>query len=346
MSDTPSKPILFVHIGFPKTGTTTIQQFINCNAQAIRDQHIFPCSVDMYFDSDKSLGMPPNDFVTEYWNNPEGPEIVRQRVIDGLKATEGTGSRSLLVSCESLAGPGRSVLFSNLEDIVDMRVICYIRRRDDLILSGWRQWGIKRGRTLDNHIAGWLKKPQATFRSTAEEWHALAGASSMTVKPLHKSALVDEDLLADFASLVGIDIEGFERPPKANISFNQDTSELLRMASGLFDSVHDNLATNFLEKFAADLVADDSAEILGYQRRKEIYDRAYDDHFYMHQTYFPELDFEEIFGVSQYRRRPLRRRYDADAQELAGQSFKVLLKILMEQEKRIKSLEVKLRDKE
>ena len=86
-----------------------------------------------------------------------------------------------------------------------VQVIYYIRRQDDWLLSAWQQWGHKTGKLLDAWVDHCLLSHLPSFLWNANHFQEIYGASSLSVVPMHRTALLNGALVADFYQRLGID---------------------------------------------------------------------------------------------------------------------------------------------
>ena len=86
-----------------------------------------------------------------------------------------------------------------------VQVIYYIRKQDDWLLSAWQQWGHKTGKLLDAWVDYCLLSHLPSFLWNANHFQEIYGASSLSVVPMHRTALLNGALVADFYQRLGID---------------------------------------------------------------------------------------------------------------------------------------------
>ena len=124
--------MLYLHIGTPKSGTTSIQQFMRSNRKALIAQSLFP-----------RLGMLQKVSMMEFiqkLRQPEGKAVANQfatEVAENCKNHENT-----VISNEMLSfGSVPDVLMPPLMEAVgdQIQVICYIRRPDLYLESVYKQ---------------------------------------------------------------------------------------------------------------------------------------------------------------------------------------------------------------
>jgi len=141
------KPVFYIHIGQHRTGTTSLQNFLASNRKVLYEKGIIypeflkPASSHFfawYFGfGNRRLSSSENKQV-------EG--VLQKTIRDALEH-----SKDVLISSE--------ILFSNIRKSsikrihkqfsdFDIRIICYLRRQDEYILSFYTQY-LKHGNTRD-----------------------------------------------------------------------------------------------------------------------------------------------------------------------------------------------------
>lgn len=330
------KPQLYVHIGHAKTGSSTIQTFLNDNRKILANEGFLASTSTLSFEADIDDDLPPLSFFNHLTKDDSGSEHLRKALESGLRALEKIDGHSLIISSENLCIPGAAALFKNLEDLVDIRIIYYIRRHDDLILASWKQWISKTGSSFEDYVAKRLIHRSGCFQDVVKDWDGVKGVTDIQVRPLHVSALHNKELCDDVALWLGLPLSGLIKTPPVNVSLNYNYSVLLGKTPQLFSSIHSNEVTNYVKKQAPDLVCQPSGEVMGYKTREAIYRLYHDDYIYIYDRFFPHLDFDSIFGISHipddiepYRPSPI---------TLIYKSFGLLLKLLYQNHNRMNRL--------
>jgi hypothetical protein len=127
---------LIVHIGANKTGSSAIQRFLSANNLALRAEGIIIPDNEFRI-VDKIQGFHVFGFQKLLKSPLEG----RKQLEDAIDAVDVAYPRAtaILLSAENLAAnPAAPSLFENLVKRYDTKVIIYIRRQDEYILSSWQ----------------------------------------------------------------------------------------------------------------------------------------------------------------------------------------------------------------
>lgn len=251
-----------LHIGAEKTGSTTLQDFIQSNTETLAERDIvllrstgadsdralatFAMSEELQDDHTRELGIEESEQRAR-WRHAVS------RTLEAEMRTLPQETRCVLMSSEHLHSRLRSEA-----DIVDLRelldpwfseflIIAYLRRQDRLAVS-WFSTYYKSGGT--KHLAE-RHRQQANFDphfyrydELLGKWAAVFGAGSLRPRLFERSAFEGGNLLSDFLSVSGIGgrLEDFRTPERRNAALNTEALELLRQFNQQFPS-RDNDAT-------------------------------------------------------------------------------------------------------
>jgi hypothetical protein len=251
---------LTLHVGIPRTGTTTIQLFLESNRRSLHNCGLFsvvPASLQSY----------PQE--PGYWEE--------DRLRSGLqelkhKAKE-DGAPGIIWSNEGLA----THLFIKNAKCLDTiqrelpasrhRVIIYLRRQDHYLRSAYLQWGIKykyySGPFLN--FDDWLRMSVGgdlqnlftmglDYPSLIQPWIDAFGRENVAIRPFEKEQFVDGDLLHDFCAAAALPPAACEFTiPSQNVSYNMELHDMLRMySSALGESARSTKMIRFLESQGRD----------------------------------------------------------------------------------------------
>lgn len=194
---------LYLHIGFPKTATTSLQQAFQTHADALQGADICYPLID-------------TDFKQRYLKlfdqkgQARAPDTIaaRDAAMAALSAaTTAAGCRDVVLSCEELtnfmmmefAPANLRVLRDALYQIdEDVRIVAYVRNPPDFYLSILQERLKRHGGTLDpttfqTGFARIIRLYEEVFETTA------------VVREFHPTRLKDGDIVADFLSACGLD---------------------------------------------------------------------------------------------------------------------------------------------
>ena len=235
-----------VHIGRPKTGSTTIQSFLSLNKDALVEQ-------GFRYASDLSTSPSQKEFAIAAcaragFDIPKGSVRSLNKLWDA-KAVRAYADKfekafakaraqwsdddTLIISCEQM-----SIWFRKPEDIRELdayirqyadtvRYIVYLRRQEDVIPSSYSQ-RLKVGQTLtfQEHFAQLSKT--LDYNRMVSHWVEAVGKDNLSVSLLEPDHLVNGDLVDDLCALTGIKRAGLETPSRANEALSEDATAVMR----------------------------------------------------------------------------------------------------------------------
>lgn len=228
-----------IHIGTPKSGTTTIQAFLARNRSALSQQGIRYQPFDPRNIAQLELGLagmirsggmaeaPNKRHALGAQTRAEQEAYVERfdaMLREGVKTwPEHTyvGSSEQVHSWLSTR-PRIQALHDFLSGHFDsVRYIVYYRPQEEFMLSTYSE-RIKRGErlTFDEHYAQRLGNMD--FHRKAMNWVSVVGRENLSVRLLDRETLLNGDLLDDFCAVAGIDRTPLQDPPRMNVSLSAE----------------------------------------------------------------------------------------------------------------------------
>ncbi|MBV1900755.1 MAG: hypothetical protein KUG56_03680 [Kordiimonadaceae bacterium] len=231
-----TKPQLYLHIGHPKTASSTLQSFLFQNAQHLEAAgYTLPTDKLTCTTSQSPAGNPL--WALEAIRETGDASPIKRWIAEAGK--QATSQPKLILSSECMAQSEWPLLFADMVDHAHIHLIYYVRRQDQLLLSAWRQWGLKRGLSLDDFIKRRLANKQPDFLSIVRGWLDAVDLASHHVRFIQAPFLQGKDIIEDFCTHIGFDPKDCTPTKNENISI--DARLLLFMSNHreLFSSVHD-----------------------------------------------------------------------------------------------------------
>lgn len=270
---------LVLHPGHSKCGSTTIQKAIIKNRQLLEDNgYIIP---DPQMRTKGDLGFNPNGetprpFFRHAMENQDVSTLKKK--LGKIKNKFSGRDVSVLISAENLVNQlgrpsGMQIHQELMNCFSDYRVLYYIRRQDQFIMSAWQQWGYKQGISLREFTRRSIKVRNPNYRAALEKFGDIYGESCVSAIPLSVDYLKGESLVADFFYRLGI-TQDVKKPGRSieNQSLNPYICEALSKVSHLFKDVHDESVKIELEKCCGSQegLFSSSSEYLSPQLRSHI----------------------------------------------------------------------------
>ena len=303
---------LYLHIGIPKTGTTSIQQFLRHNRSALLHQGYLYPGLGVNIIDHRLVWAQSDDRITERLL-----EQLRRECVD-------SGAPHVIISAEILHARWTSRdQAASVRDQVsrlgcqDVRVIVYLREQVSLLCSQLSQ-DLRAGR------CGWRRlqvmppqdnprRQRMDHRHTLECWGEAFGRENLCVRIFAPDALEHGDLLCDFTAALDLPAPGELTRPQgqhANQSLNL-------LAMRLLGGFNDMLAEHGLDpqKAVAErgclmslldrhLMALNSDPALRYTPPRDVCE-AYEEYYaatneWVRRTFFPQR--ERLFSPRDYSR--------------------------------------------
>lgn len=240
----------YVHIGFPKCGSTSIQRFLAVNHESLRHEGWLyalaagrPNSVNL---GAMAMGEGRVDRVRARLglSDADAQTAFRERFRAELVAEVAEGApHSLVFSHETLSARLKAPEIERLRDFLAefaerVAIVAYVRRQDELPMS-----------LYSTAVLGGSGEPFAfPSREDAPHWfdyHRVLGAwsevfgpSSLIVRRFGSSYFQDGDLLADFTAAIALP-SGLERTARLNLGFDVERLEFVRLLNRATDGQTD-----------------------------------------------------------------------------------------------------------
>src|SRR5262245_51236242 len=236
-SSSRERPDLTLHIGTGKTGTSSIQVFLQRNRNRLAQRgYLYPRSPGPRRHLGLRLFMSPaafDELPERHQERLRSPQVLQRRL---AREVERHASRRVLLSDESLFGsPERELqgLHQLTRDIGrELKILVYLRRQDDHVASRYQQV-VKAGETrrmVERVQQLDLSRPY-DYHARLCSWQQLMEPSEIVVRTFERGRFVDGSLYQDFLSAAGVDVqlEELEDVEPVNESLDAESVEFLRI---------------------------------------------------------------------------------------------------------------------
>lgn len=257
------------HIGQPKTATTLLQDTCMANRDWLRRQGVlYPDTMDPGGNHIGLLFACANHISPfargRGIHTPQDVQDHRAKLLAHLRrqidaAEDGVGT--LLLSSENLTGNmSAEGSVQNVADFLaeiagDVRIIVYLRRQDDALLSMYGEY-MRRGfsaATFPDFVATCLADPHRVpyifHRRILEFWAKAFGKDRITVRLFDRAEMTGGDIVSDFFGTVfgrgsggrQVDLSALARPAEANVGLSAPALEFLRRIQPRVPFDHDGV---------------------------------------------------------------------------------------------------------
>ncbi len=244
------KKTIYFHIGFPKTGTTSLQSFCYKNSKVLEENGLLYPVYENYVDqtviinarcfrrviANLAQGQNVKDFVSQ------NRDLVRKAVQPlwqkMRRQIDKSSAPNILLSCEGFASE-EFVLWDFIDwSDFNLKVVVYMRNMYDQMISWYKQ------RAKDNYLGDYsldlleyVTKPSdhSVYHDVINMYGDYFGAENVLVRIYDKSCLKNGNTIDDFFDLVGLQIpKNLPDPIYINTSFSHDTTVICGFTKTIF----------------------------------------------------------------------------------------------------------------
>ena len=247
MEDTTA-PTLYLHIGIPKTGTTSIQNFLFANRDRL-DAHGFHWPQSMTSRNHRVLcvyslddTVVDNTRKAAQITTPEKVQAFRAEFAPRFRADALTwpADRSVVLTSEQLFRVTRPSEFERLRDLLQAsgrRIVVgvYLRRQDLYFTSEYSQ--VIKGGTDAEFVppSNMAEQKIYNYATFLKRWAAAFDRENIIVRVFERGAMAGGDAVQDFCATVGLQgFESLEQVEEKNQSLDAAALEFLRRIAPFF----------------------------------------------------------------------------------------------------------------
>ena len=172
---------IYIHIGFNKTGTTSIQNDLVINAGNLAQQgYLYPYESDaIYIQRWQHLPLAAaSPGLSPHWLTPRKRKTVSEAFDAVLSKIGETRCENVILSSEGWGIAGKTVkaaiFLKKVFHPAEVKIVAYIRRQDTYALSCYQE-GVKDGRTVPLQFEKLFKNPTLYFDRRLEPWRVVFG---------------------------------------------------------------------------------------------------------------------------------------------------------------------------
>ena len=289
---------LVLHIGGAKCGSSAIQAFLRQNSVALSDRHIAVPGKTLDFRSEVT-----GEQIWAFEDAATGagdPSDLVGKLTSLFEEADEKGANKVVLSAENICN------HSSLAPVLGrawgnrpIKVVFYVRRQDDFLISGWQQWHLKVFDTIEAYLADRVGRV-ACWNSMIAPWADVLGDENIVVRPFVRDHLKNRDVVADFCDVIGVDQAGLSPLPRAaNPSFDEALARLAHRVRDVFDGPHDNrFYETMVRLLGADALKQDSASsLLSLETRHHILARYAEENELLKRRFLPKFGDASLFNL-------------------------------------------------
>lgn len=235
------KKKLYLHIGFNKTGSTTIQRTLAENSEALLQKGVFyPSNIDAAYQQrwqhvPLAAAVPGCNL---HWVLPKKRKTIHRAFEELREAIVAHTFDTLVLSSEGFGETNMGVakltwLKEKFVDF-DIFIVAYIRRQDEYFLSTYQE-AIKAGRARKFSFSDFSSLQQLHFGRRLSAWREVFGRDHVLVRPFSRQHWLGNDLVQDFLATVNINLEPISKVKTENESLDFRAVELMRRLNAFRD---------------------------------------------------------------------------------------------------------------
>jgi hypothetical protein len=228
---------LFLHVGWPKTGSTFISDVLQANEEILEKN-----GLKVYTHLFKEGATDELD----YMSDPAQFDAIKLKIQSLIKAAR--TDENILISKECWS----SFSDETFQSIIDgagetpIKVIVYLRRQDDFAESAWKQWHHKQW-TLEEW-KDFLVKKKNLYLPRLKLWAGLFGKENIIVRRYGKSYFKN-GIVRDLLDCIEVpELELDYGTGVSNPSLDRNSLEILYRTRNLANGIHDNRMLNIFER--------------------------------------------------------------------------------------------------
>jgi len=223
------KKKLFIHIGRPKVASTAIQRFLKANRNALL-QHgvLYPITGERQQASHRLC-----DVLAAETARKPGARRASEELYGQLHAeVQASAAGCAIVSSENFYLVKPKQLASRLADRFDARIVCYVRRQDEVLISSYIQelrdntLSDTEARELDVYLSRPDRLRLLDYCHILDSWSAEFGVENIVVRVFEEGQLVGGDVYGDILDVLGLSPEQSFQMPERRVNSSPGTDVL------------------------------------------------------------------------------------------------------------------------
>ena len=263
-----NKRSLYIHAGFPKCASSSIQQAIYKNLKLLNQKGIFPLGSDLKIASKENMGIPlwPIEKLKQQHNN-EGAVLSILR-----ECSKVSSDGDLVVTAENLSDVRAPNLFFEADKEYNVKIVFYLKPQFEYISSAWKQWALKNGLELTRFSNDCMRLGRPSYREILFAWKQSLPKATISVRPLVKNHLHGENPSSDFLVFLGCHLDATRISNKHfNTSWDYSILHvLMRGHDQFFSGIHDNEFTENLESALTEKAKKINIDLFNFDSKMKI----------------------------------------------------------------------------
>lgn len=289
------EPRFILHIGGSKCGSSAIQAYLSRNAETLAARGVGVPGKNLDFSSEVT-----GEQIWYFENSVASgdTEAIASRMGILSETARDSGIETVIVSAENICNhPALAPVLAEALRMNEVRVVFYVRRQDEFLISSWQQWNLKRFDSVEVFLAARAGRDARWF-SMVTPWAEAFGDDVLTVRPFLRNALKNGDVIADFFAVSGLPNDGLQPLSRdANPSFDEALARLAHRVRDVFDGPHDNRFYDVMARLLGKdaLKKGSASSLLDLETRKEILALYEEENAALKSRFMPDVTEGPLF---------------------------------------------------
>jgi hypothetical protein len=243
-----SKPVLYLHVGAAKSGSSAIQALLRDNSSLLRERGYLVPAPDLNPNGRISGGH------VEFFEQlmpvtATSIATATDRLAALARYARGQGFAAAVLSAENLVNNSELPrMFQPVRDDFELHVVVYIRRQDEYLVGAWSQWHFKESESFQSWVASVVRLGLANWDNVVTWWEQALPGALIDVRLFDRKRFPGGDVALDFLQAIGADSTGMVITGE---TVNRTLNEVaMRVASRNRDLFADAQDHGFLEFLA------------------------------------------------------------------------------------------------
>lgn len=297
------KKTIYLHIGFPKTGTSTVQSFLNRNKDLLKEKGLFYPTDGKYFYKTAhhslyfAMNFCPDNIEDEYRKTSDELWSDLKNDIDS------SNEENIIISCENFMLINPEDIYRYLKNY-NIKIISYIRD-PKVHFESWYKECIRgvssfiptlKKESLDLAINYYIKT--FNIRKVLDKYLNVFGLENIIVRIFDRKYFYKNDLISDFLKIFNIDHSDlFVKISNVNKSISCDALEYKAIINSLIsDKTELSFFNNDFRGIAGNLIGEANS-LIDSKILKKIDDEFAEDYDYIAENYL-SMPAKSLFNMN------------------------------------------------
>ncbi|MFY0659611.1 MAG: hypothetical protein JXR15_03895 [Shimia sp.] len=296
------RPKLYIHIGFPKCGSTTLQDFLVQVQDNLRNHSMVVVDQNLSHPGKSRAAHVAQFKLWKMLDSSGASDEIHDALLNIADAMQKHGTQSAVFSGEQLGNfAEHAEYFLPARALFDVKVIAYVRSQETWLPSAWKQFGVREGKSLEEHLDGATRSYVPGFLRKLNAWAAVFGTENVYVNTLSRSSLYKGDLVADFCRALDLpDTFAQNNKPNgsANVTFDNHILLVLLQAHKILEGGGTGSIYSFLDRYLPPAAFETGRNALPNEKALQLREEYRVENEEIVETFMPDASYEDAFETN------------------------------------------------